>query len=260
MQRERKNLGGFTLIELLVVIAVVAVLMAILLPALGRARKQAKRVVCASQLRQLGMAHVMYQQSHEGYIVPAVQDLGVNEYWYNTLGPYFEHRNVGMGNEYADDLGRRILRCPLDEVGYPKMLNPHGTNPEGWLSYALNSQPTSHVSCRNRIYAGAGGNKITKLAQPAQTMLHADFAYRAWICDSVTLTRNQYGSEPGAHYDAMPGYPEQNETVKVAYRHQGRMNILMADGHVTVLEDPIPSAEDRSTFWGHVYDGLDCDE
>ncbi len=255
-KRRDPSRQGFTLIELLVVIAVISLLMGILLPSLSRARGQAKRVVCASQLRQLSMAHVMYQESHEGWIVPSVQDLGVDQYWYNTLGPYFEHRNVGMGNEHADDLGRGILRCPMDEAGYPKMLNPHGSNPEGWLSYALNSQPTRHMSDRTKRYAGAGGNKISRLRRPAEAMLHSGFAYRAWMCDSVTLTRNRYGSEPGAHFDVMPGYPEQNKTVEVGYRHNGRMNLLWTDGHVSLLEGRMPSAEEQPRFWGPIYDKL----
>jgi len=259
MKKEAKNNRGFTLIELLVVIGVISVLMAILLPSLSRARAQAKRIVCASQLRQLGMAHVMYQESHDGWIVPALQKRGVDEYWYNTLGPYFEHRNVGHGNEYSDDIGRHILRCPLDEAAYPKMLNPHGNNPEGWLSYALNSQPTRHVSSRTKKYAGAGGNKITKLRSPAGAVLHVDFAYRAWVCDSATLTRQRYGSEPGAHYEAMPGYPEQNKTVETAYRHNKRMNVLWADSHVSRLEGKIPSAQEQPQFWGVLYDTLSRD-
>lgn len=257
MQVNREDNRGFTLIELLVVISIIGVLMAILLPGLRAAKEQAQRVVCASQLRQLAMAHTMYQESYEGWIVPATQKRGVDEYWYNTLGPYFEHRNVGHASEYADDIGRDLLRCPMDNAGYPKMLNPHGNAPEGWLSYALNSQPTRHVSSRTKKYAGVGGNKVTQLRHPAQTMVNCDFAYRAWVCDSITLTRNQYASEPGAHYDEMPGYPEQNKTVQVAYRHRGRMNVLWGDGHVSLLEGRIPSAEDEPVFWGVVYDVLD---
>ncbi|MCK4792727.1 MAG: prepilin-type N-terminal cleavage/methylation domain-containing protein [Desulfobacteraceae bacterium] len=250
---------GFTLIELLVVIGVISVLLAILLPSLRAARQQGQRIVCASQMRQLGLAHVMYQQSHEGWIVPATQELGVDEYWYNTLGPYFEHKNVGHASEHPDDIGREILKCPLDQAAYPRMLNPHGLNPEGWLSYAINSQPTRHASSRGKKYAGVGGHRIFQVRSPTSAMLHCDFAYRAWICDSITLTRNRYGSEPGAHYDEMPGYPEQNKTVRSAYRHSGRINVLWADSHVSLLEGRIPSAEDRNGFWGPLYDTLACD-
>ena len=256
MRANRVVKPGFTLIELLVVMSIVSVLLAVLLPSLRAAKRQAQRAVCASRLRQLGIAHVMYQQSHDGWIVPATQANGVDEYWYNTLGPYFEHTYTGHGVEFADDIGRRILRCPLDQMAYPKMLNPHGDNPDGWLSYALNSQPARHVSSRTKRYAGAGGNKVTQLRCPSGVMLHCDFAYRAWVCDSVALTRNQYASEPGAHYDEMPGYPEQNKTVQRAYRHNGRMNVLWGDGHVSLLEGRLASAEDQPAFWGSVYDAF----
>jgi len=260
MNGNRIAKAGFTLIELLVVIGVIAVLLAVLMPALRASREQAQRAVCGSQLRQLAMAHVMYQQSHDGWITPAAQENGVAQYWYNTLGPYFEHVRTQHGDDRADDIGRRILLCPLDKTAYPKMLNPHGDNPEGWLSYAINSQPTRHVSSRTRRYAGLGGNKVTQIRCPAGAMLHCDFAYRAWVCDSVTLTRNQYASEPGAHFEEMPGYPEQNKTVAGAYRHGGRMNVLWADGHVSLLEGRLVSAEDQPAFWGAVYNSLSCQE
>ncbi len=63
MKRTEK---GFTLIELLVVIAIIALLMAILLPSLNRAREQTKRTVCGNQVRQQGMSLLMYAQENEG--------------------------------------------------------------------------------------------------------------------------------------------------------------------------------------------------
>ena len=64
-----RSRNAFTLIELLVVIAVIAVLMAVLLPALNRAREQGKRTVCMSNLKQLMLAWVLYADDHDQMIV-----------------------------------------------------------------------------------------------------------------------------------------------------------------------------------------------
>ena len=250
MKKTLSQNRAFTLIELLVVITIIALLVSILMPAMSDAREQAKKLVCSSRMRQLGIAHMTYAYDFNDNIVPASQDEGLTEYWFNTLGPYFE-RSPGHGS--SDGAGQEILICPADKKAYPKMLNPHGANPEGWLSYAINSQITRNVMSTAVEYAGVGGHRYTEFKSQAEVMLHIDFAYRAWVCDSITLTKNLYASEPGAHFDAISGIPAQNETVEFAYRHKGKMNVLWLDGHVESPKDKIPSAEENPKLWGKVY-------
>lgn len=79
MMRGKHN--GFTLIELLVVVAIIALLISILLPALGRAREQAKAAVCMSNLRNLGQAFTMYAEEFGGVWPAAVDSMGSQNRW-----------------------------------------------------------------------------------------------------------------------------------------------------------------------------------
>jgi prepilin-type N-terminal cleavage/methylation domain-containing protein len=71
MPYSRSNrINGFTLVELLVVIAIIALLVSILLPALSNAQEQARVVMCKSNLRQVGLAILIYTEDHDGFIPP----------------------------------------------------------------------------------------------------------------------------------------------------------------------------------------------
>jgi len=84
-------LTGFTLIELLVVIAIIALLMAILMPGLNRAKKQAKAVVCQANLKQMGLAFTMYAEDNNGYLH---EEEGSDpcDCWVPALRPYYSHQ------------------------------------------------------------------------------------------------------------------------------------------------------------------------
>src|SRR6476620_10574898 len=81
-QRKR---AAFTLVELLVVIGIIAILIGILLPTLSRVRQQANTVVCSSNLRQLGIAMLMYEQDNKGALIPHWTDAPM---WQYLLKPY----------------------------------------------------------------------------------------------------------------------------------------------------------------------------
>jgi prepilin-type N-terminal cleavage/methylation domain-containing protein/prepilin-type processing-associated H-X9-DG protein len=98
---------AFTLIELLVVIAIIAILASLLLPVLGRMSDKGKSAKCQSNLRQLGMAAMMYDEEHQVYPIgwpPADGMTGLFPIWYRQLQPYLGQRtNVS---------GRGVFICP----------------------------------------------------------------------------------------------------------------------------------------------------
>src|SRR4051812_23079893 len=101
---QRRARRAFTLVELLVVIGIIAVLIAILLPALNQARRQAKAVQCASNMRQVAAAVLMYSNANKGNLPPcqikAGGDAYDNGWWFST--ELVRQKYIAAPNNYAD--------------------------------------------------------------------------------------------------------------------------------------------------------------
>ncbi|NLX05426.1 MAG: prepilin-type N-terminal cleavage/methylation domain-containing protein [Phycisphaerae bacterium] len=102
------RLSAFTLIELLVVVAIIAVLVAILLPALGAARDQSSTVVCQSNLRQLGMIFAFYGNDYNDYVATNAVAPGGSR-WYDVLAEYQATRRI-------DVTLSKVTICPVNPV------------------------------------------------------------------------------------------------------------------------------------------------
>ncbi|MHC4638252.1 MAG: type II secretion system protein [Planctomycetota bacterium] len=113
---------AFTLIELLVVISIIALLMAILMPALGTVKKKALGVTCQSNLRQCGTLMTMFAVDHGGYFSkggdPGGSDgTGINAGLLIAMIPYWKNANIKMLS-YSEDADIKILLCPTSTLTF----------------------------------------------------------------------------------------------------------------------------------------------
>jgi prepilin-type N-terminal cleavage/methylation domain-containing protein len=136
-RRRSVQSSGFTLVELLVVIGIIALLIAILLPALSRARESANQIKCGSNLRQIGMAMFMYTSDNAGYFPAAAradrQELNDYVYWQQP-STYWDSNlfSVALGNPRSLDNGALV-----------KYMGRH-FNPQAWT--CPSDDPASHLA------------------------------------------------------------------------------------------------------------------
>jgi len=225
---------GFTLIELLVVVAIIATLVAILLPALGRARDQAKAAVCLSNLRSLGLAVQLYLQNNQD-IFPSFGYLHGGESnpaqsWINLLADVYARRGgevLGSGPQ-AELLSevRDIRRCPSDGstlFGQPRV-DGHGRPVWRQTSYATNY----YLVADDPLAIGKTETfrRVDRIRRPATTILFVELA-----------ETGEYGTADHVHPELwFAGNPRAIAEKQLALtRHVGKANYGMVDGHAESL-------------------------
>ena len=209
---------GFTLIELLVVIAIIAILAAILFPVFGRARENARRSSCQSNLKQIGLGVLQYVQDYDEkypsrYMANEIMS------WRRNIYPYVKSTQVFAcpSNRSNDGLARDSIAADMTTAGVPT------TEPRFSRSYAIagaDDVASYGTTISRRDPANNSGAALAAVGDTARTLIIGE--------------QDFYDFSELIPYNGFKG-------------HLGTCNFLFADGHVKALK---PSATISETnYW-----------
>src|SRR5687767_11769376 len=161
--------SGFTLIELLVVIAIIAILAAILFPVFARARENARRSSCQSNLKQIGLGLMQYTQDYdEAY---PLRDAG-HGHWRQLIQPYIK--------------STQLFQCPSNSGNTNQSDPAVGEYPRINASYGINGRIGGSTSAINSASIDAPTTKIVVSDQEAVTSTYTDVMHPNWTAANIS--------------------------------------------------------------------------
>ena len=231
---------NFTLIELLVVIAIIAILAAMLLPALNKARDKARAIKCLNNQNQFGTAFISYADSNDGQIPCASFSGNASPYWmHNLVETGLLPGRVDAGDNISVS-AQGIWNCPAngEQTRYfgSKALRAemsYGAN--GFASFNKNTGTNNFET-----YDGFLGAKISQIKSPSTKYAMMD----------ASSYRLDYHTNSGKVQETDTAGTWPNGVEFVDYRHSNGVNILYSDGHAAANIGIVYGGHPfRNTYW-----------